>query len=234
MIYKWNEISLEMFKDILESFWNHESWTSGKVLEIQNLLAIKEGAPDIRIYFGADIKLKDWEKYNPFTMAMLETFGMSMDVIDKYDKLSVCMLSEKCPRISPLGLPEHFKMIWKDFFGGYPKDWDEEIPETSVSKEAGSPLTLWYTTDDTGKKICDRRKSRTSNTIEEKYVRIRTIDYPDWLKMVTEFVEDPEAELRNCEADIPEYNIIVLRESSELSDREELLRRLLEDEEDGF
>lgn len=206
MVYKWNEISIEMFKEIFTSFWKGEDVSKGKVLEIQNLPAIKSECEDIRIYFGGDIKLYDWKEYNKVHIMLLENMtermGIPLSEIIGEEKFSMCMLNETKPKITPLGLPDHFDLIWSTCFGGKIKD--------NVKQFVKIPLNLWYIKDKNGTKTCDVSEDagpRYSDT--EKYVRIRSIDFEDWKEMISKHAEGL-GELKWMEDDIVADDINVI------------------------
>ena len=64
-IYKWNEITYDTMKEVFSSFMNREGWTKGKVLEIQDPVAIRNGDHNCRFYIGHSINIYDWPE-QPF------------------------------------------------------------------------------------------------------------------------------------------------------------------------
>ena len=72
MIKNWNEIDMEMFKEILDSYWNKEDWTLDKVLEIQYLDKILDNKSSTRVYLGNGININEWKDFNKSTLDLMD------------------------------------------------------------------------------------------------------------------------------------------------------------------
>ncbi len=192
---EWNEVDIELFKEIFSMYWSHSGDMDNKVIEIQNLNSIYDGNSDIRIFLGAGIKIKDYKPWNIASYQIINMMSSIMKDLPGFKNLDDCELSmcmlEKGPRIIPLGaVGDHFNLILSACFG-------EKIEENSaVAKALGgtvSPLdmlSLWFYKDASGKYI--KSKSSDSQALQgiTKLLRIRTFDLDEWKRIVSDYTKN--------------------------------------------
>ena len=185
MIKNWNEIDMEMFKEILDSYWNKEDWTLDKVLEIQYLDKILDNKSSTRVYLGNGININEWKDFNKSTLDLMDMLT-DMFMPDKSIKeilsntcLSMCIL-EDGPRITPLSnTKDHYNLLWSTSFG-----------HSSINKEItnmiSNPIVLWYWKDDNYFNI---GSNDLSDTLQEKdkLVRLRGISLDTWKDMIYKY-----------------------------------------------
>lgn len=198
MINKWNEVDLSMFEYIFKMYWEIDPSTIDKVLEIQNLEAIKAGCQDIRIYFGRKISINDFKEYNREAVTTIEQFKIiyGKDFITPNINISVCMLEGiGGPKIIPLGNTEnHYSIIWSSYFD------EKEFKKSFIDEMIVSPMILWF------KKTQDERyfpgSSLKDISKDKKYVRIRGMDFKDWKEMMNSYCQTKNIEDLHIEDDI--------------------------------
>ena len=202
MIYKWNEISMEMFKDIFDAYWRGDDWSKDKVLEIQNLSAIKDGIPDIRIYFGKGIDIYDWVEWNKSAIEIIKKMDsiMPVNILISHKKLSMCLLIDRSPKITPLGSVDvHYNLIWNMCFGA---NYDINLDFDIFSNQS---LNLWYTKN--GDLYEVHTENNTNIPDESKFIRVRSIDLKDWNDMIRSYTNTKDYNNLSIKEDIP-YRLI--------------------------
>lgn len=178
----WNEIDLEMFTDIFDRYWNKESNTIEKVLEIQNLAAIREGHPNIRVYFGAKIDINDYKEYNKDALMFLDLLKEAIGEDFLVNHLSMCIVIDDGPRINPLGkTKDHKELLWSTFSG--------EKFNTKISGMITNPLVLWFRKTTDGLYIAGDQEDGSKLSYKEKYIRIRGWEYKDWKNMMDSYCQ---------------------------------------------
>ena len=204
MIYKWNEISLDMFKDVFDAYWRGDDWTCDKVLEIQNPIAIKSYWSDSRIYFGKGIDINEWSDWNKESLRLINSINphISMKSLITNQKISMCLL-EGGPRITPLGsVGVHYNLIWNMCFGA-----DQKISsDLELSFPREKSLCLWYTKED-GKYIIDPYKYNDYDNFT-KMIRVRSIDLVDWKEMMKNYTKTNDISYLDMSNDIPKQSIV--------------------------
>lgn len=206
-VSKWGEIDIELFKEIFDRYWKRESNTVDKVLEIQNLVAIGEGYPDIRVYFGANIRIEDFEEYNSVSLNIVNSIRNSLgDSFMRDVNLSMCILSDG-PRITPLSVEKaHYDLIWYNCFS------DPDKITYKSSDFSVSPMTLWY-----GKTKEELYVPGKDINGSKRYVRLRSWNYSDWRKAIDSYCTDDKFDISSLlpEDDIPVENILYNRKNKE-------------------
>lgn len=202
MIKNWNEIDMEMFKEILDSYWNKEDWTLDKVLEIQYLDKILDNKSSTRVYLGNGININEWKDFNKSTLDLMDMLT-DMFMPDKSIKeilsntcLSMCIL-EDGPRITPLSnTKDHYNLLWSTSFG-----------HSSINKEItnmiSNPIVLWYWKDDNYFNI---GSNDLSDTLQEKdkLVRLRGISLDTWKDMIYKYIESGfDSSVLHTDSDLP-------------------------------
>ena len=118
-IYKWNEITYDTMKEVFSSFMNREDWTKGKVLEIQDPVAIRNGDHNCRFYIGHSINIYDWPE-QPFLWLIKKIsnfFGADDKKLIK-DTMSLCIYKDGIPTIIPLFIEDkQCRVILASCFG---------------------------------------------------------------------------------------------------------------------
>lgn len=202
MIKNWNEIDMEMFKEILDSYWNKEDWTLDKVLEIQYLDKILDNKSSTRVYLGNGININEWKDFNKSTLDLMDMLT-DMFMPDKSIKeilsntcLSMCIL-EDGPRITPLSnTKDHYNLLWSTSFG-----------HSSINKEItnmiSNPIVLWYWKDDNYFNIGSNDLSDTMQE-KDKLVRLRGISLDTWKDMMYKYIESGfDSSVLYTDSDLP-------------------------------
>lgn len=204
MVYKWNEINYENFREILDGFMNGESWSLGKVLELQNIYGISCGLVNDRMYLGKDIKITDWNGAagNKKLMSTLELLSRTIgyeslsDFLEKEIDISVLKVAGG---IDPIAMPimkgsgvedVMFNSLFGDtrrnsFMSGT-SDYNSTVLLGTLS------MSVWYTKDeDTGKYIVHLDpKDKKKYTDSERMIRCRSIDVSDFNEMMKKYKAD--------------------------------------------
>lgn len=192
MIYKWNEIDLNMFLEIFDSFWNGEDWSKELVMEIQNIPAILSDQGDSRVYFSRKINIYDFKEDNESTINFLESAKEVLNGVDEHpittdtkeilyknSNLSMSiLLDDGLIRVLPFSISSYD--VIRHCFGLCVKS------EGSLMSYVADLMSFWYLKDkNTGKRKVDITKNsakRYSN--DQKTIRVRTMDHDDWRKIV--------------------------------------------------
>lgn len=198
--YKWNEITYEMMKDIFTSFVKRENWTKGKILEVQDPVALKEGTHERRMYIGSCINLRDFMAYDEPFITVLERLSEKNkvkmeDFFENGNGISICILEDKNPTIIPLFAEDaQCQIIMATCFGDPFAEIDKDIKlDTSQAK--------WYIKDEKGKRVIDQRPCSFRNyTNKERFIRTRTVDYDTWFQNIMNYLEKGK-QLEACEED---------------------------------
>lgn len=182
MIYKWNEIDLEMFLEVFDSFWNWEDWSRELVLEVQNIPAILSNCPDSRIYFSRKINISDFRDDNKNIIGFLDSAKKLLEEngneLSNYN-LSMCILDNKQVRIVPAS-NESYDVIKTCF--GYCSGKND-----SLLSFVADLMSLWYIKKD-GEVYIDMKKGAAKNyKNNQKFIRMRTMDFKDWLDIIKEY-----------------------------------------------
>lgn len=192
MIYKWNLVKPEIFKEVFDSFWNKKDTTKNLVLELQNFMKdytdADQGLSPVRIFFGQGIKFMDWVKYNEDAYDMIKRTneclsriaGSPIDIC-KEAILSMCMTDDG-PKITPLRTKsEHDELIFKGMI-------DDDID--SIVDDKCRTLTMLSQSF-----IQPRIFKTKSGVLKSKgkgqpYVRIRAIEVNDWKDNISYYAEN--------------------------------------------
>ena len=157
MVYKWNEIDLNMFLDVFDSFWNGEDWSLDLILEIQNIPAIVSNYPLSRFYLGKKINIHDFKKDNEQTINFMESAknifkenNLNSDELDNITSLSMSILDEKRVRVVPISSSSYD--IMRSCFGLYTKGG------SSLLSYMSELMNLWYIKKNDGQRIIDLAK----------------------------------------------------------------------------
>ena len=181
MIYKWNEIDLDMFLEVFDSFWNGEDWTKDLVLEVQNIPAILANYSDSRVYFGKKISVNDFKEDNKSIINFLESAKgiITDDDLEHTTRLSMCILDGRQARITPVSI-NSYDLI-RSCFGLYLKDGG------NLFNYMSQLMSLWYIKVNEKKYVDTRKNSPKKYTDKEKLVRMRTMDFKDWMQLVSNY-----------------------------------------------
>lgn len=196
MINQWNDIDLEMFKELFDFYRNHGGGSKDKVIEIQSLSGqYYEEDPCTRIFLGSKINPFDYRKWNESICTVFESFKDTIDIEDDLEMLNLCFFAPRRgygPLITPLGATEkNVYNFWAASFGDM-----SEVENSSLKNGIYSRLILWFTKDANGKIVYDMSRKPTKFSLTERLVRVRIMDFSDWKKMVSEALESDR---------IPEY-----------------------------
>ena len=174
-INKWNEIDLDMFKDVFNMYWKKDLGTENKVLELQNLIAIREHCPEIRVYFGAKIRMEDFREFNKGSLEFIDIMREKFGSTFMMPSISMWIVTAG-PRITPLGENRsHYDLIWSSCFG--------EKSDSEFINLIPNPIILWFSkTKDGNYETGDYANKNVPGS--EKFVRLRGWDYEDWKKMM--------------------------------------------------
>ena len=187
MISQWSEVDLEMFYEIFNFYKEHRGHSEDKIIEIQNLSGkYYEEVPYTRIFLGSKINPLDYREWNTGICAVYDTFKdqIGVDQIEKeFSTFNLCFVAEGMgPMITPFGpTDKNIKTFFATSFGDM-----AEINDSPISKKDGlfSRLILWFTRDKNGKIIYDMSRKQNSTPDTKRLVRIRTMDFSDWKKVV--------------------------------------------------
>lgn len=199
MIYRWNLVDTETFKDIFKTFWNKEGKTANLVLEVQNFLNEYEDVDyDPRIFFGYKINIKDWKEYNDKSALdkIKEAESLGID-FTKETKLSMCMIDEYGrPGIIPLRSQTHLdNIIFKGFVDRNPEAVDDSDPSIKILSVMASSFT----------NIRLIKNSKGILKLEGKgkpYIRTRVMDYKDWEENINFLTKNKHFPIEFVENDI--------------------------------
>lgn len=214
MIYKWNEINLDMFLEIFDSFWNGEDWSKELVMEIQNIPAILSNQGDSRVYFSRKINIYDFKEDNESTINFLESAKEVLNGDDKYpidtkeilhknSNLSMSiLLDDGLIRVLPFSISSYD--VIRHCFGLYVKG------ESSLMSYVADLMNFWYLkSKDTGKRKVDITKNSVKKyDNNEKIIRVRTMDYDDWRSIINTY-KDTKI-IRNTEDDLKKEDFEVI------------------------
>ena len=208
MVYKWNEIDLNMFLDVFDSFWNGEDWSLDLILEIQNIPAIVSNYPLSRFYLGKKINIHDFKKDNEQTINFMESAknifkenNLNSDELDNITSLSMSILDEKRVRVVPISASSYD--IMKSCFGLYTKGG------SSLLSYMSELMNLWFIKKNDGQRIIDLAKGASKNYSDnEKYIRMRTMNFKDWKTMVDRY--KMTGKLDNIEDDLNKSDFLII------------------------
>lgn len=208
MVYKWNEIDLNMFLDVFDSFWNGEDWSLDLILEIQNIPAIVSNYPLSRFYLGKKINIHDFKKDNEQTINFMESAknifkenNLNSDELDNITSLSMSILDEKRVRVVPISSSSYD--IMRSCFGLYTKGG------SSLLSYMSELMNLWYIKKNDGQRIIDLAKGASKNYSDnEKYIRMRTMNFEDWKTMVDRY--KMTGKLDNIEDDLNKSDFLII------------------------
>ena len=208
MVYKWNEIDLNMFLDVFDSFWNGEDWSLDLILEIQNIPAIVSNYPLSRFYLGKKINIHDFKKDHEQTINFMESAknifkenNLNSDELDNITSLSMSILDEKRVRVVPISSSSYD--IMRSCFGLYTKGG------SSLLSYMSELMNLWYIKKNDGQRIIDLAKGASKNYSDnEKYIRMRTMNFEDWKTMVDRY--KMTGKLDNIEDDLNKSDFLII------------------------
>lgn len=212
MIYKWCQIDLEMFEEIFNEYVSLASWSVNKVLEVQNIPSIILGQNSERFYLGNGIKLSDWISWNEGSIMLLDTINNALpgfkDLIINNNKISSCFLCDSGPKVTPMGIDIHYKILWNTYFGQ-----NFKIEDKFIFKDVDCEIRpdFWFTKTGEDPELITYRPSKTrclSNS--QKFVRIRAIDLSDWKEMINSYLKhNNDVKYLKCEEDIKACEIML-------------------------
>lgn len=208
MVYKWNEIDLNMFLDVFDSFWNGEDWSLDLILEIQNIPAIISNYPLSRFYLGKKINIYDFKEDNEQTINFMESAknifrenNLDSSELDNITSLSMSILDEKRVRVVPISSSSYD--IMRSCFGLYTKGG------SSLLSYMSELMNLWYIKKNDGQRIIDLAKGASKNYSDnEKYIRMRTMNFEDWKTMVDRY--KMTGKLDNIEDDLNKSDFLII------------------------
>ena len=194
----WNEIDIELFKDVFTAYFSHKGSLDNKVLEIQNLRSISSGSPEARVFFGSGIKIENYKKWNSCALAISEALTSMFGSFPDFRKFEDCEISmcifEQGPIIIPIGsTPGHDKIILSSYFGIDVSKTSDNINLLQVidklkekRQNTKSSLNLYYYSKDNDKKyyLCDKNDSKEF----VKKVRLRTMDLDEWKQLTHDYI----------------------------------------------
>lgn len=183
-IYKWNEITYDTMKEVFSSFMNREDWTKGKVLEIQDPVAIRNGDHNCRFYIGHSINIYDWPE-QPFLWLIKKIsnlFGADDKKLIK-DTMSLCIYKDGIPTIIPLFIEDkQCRVILASCFGdtlGIVEEGEDSFQTLNMQ------ALKWYLKESDGTRRLDQSEGANKKySGSEKYVRTRTLEYEAWEDMM--------------------------------------------------
>ena len=197
-----------MFLDVFDSFWNGEDWSLDLILEIQNIPAIVSNYPLSRFYLGKKINIHDFKKDNEQTINFMESAknifkenNLNSDELDNITSLSMSILDEKRVRVVPISSSSYD--IMRSCFGLYTKGG------SSLLSYMSELMNLWYIKKNDGQRIIDLAKGASKNYSDnEKYIRMRTINFEDWKTMVDRY--KITGKLDNIENDLNKSDFLII------------------------
>jgi hypothetical protein len=188
MINEWAEVDVELFKEIFNTYLNHEGSTAEKVIEIQNISSIILGAnsrDECRIFIGAGLDPLEWKEDNRAVYEMYKRFldiGLEDKIKNDLSILNICYFQDGSPMISPIGASKsNIDLFLDTCFGN--KDDIKKNPLYLAIKDLDQTV-VWYRRRSDGK--INYVSSRPNIPDRDKLVRIRTMDLSDWKKMMLE------------------------------------------------
>ena len=192
-IGKWNEVTYETMTDIFRRFLEMEDWTKDMVLEIQDPVALAKGDPECRMYLGNRIGIDGWDNYEePYLdciKAVTSVRGFDSSIMFDKDYIILCMLEGKNPTIVPIFTTDEkmSKALLTAFFG------DPTIDSGPFADLIDTSSPKWYTVSEDGKRFVHLGPGAYKKfPTEEKFIRIRTIDYETWKEDVMGFLENDQ------------------------------------------
>ena len=197
-----------MFLDVFDSFWNGEDWSLDLILEIQNIPAIVSNYPLSRFYLGKKINIHDFKKDNEQTINFMESAknifkenNLNSDELDNITSLSMSILDEKRVRVVPISASSYD--IMKSCFGLYTKGG------SSLLSYMSELMNLWFIKKNDGQRIIDLAKGASKNYSDnEKYIRMRTMNFKDWKTMVDRY--KMTGKLDNIEDDLNKSDFLII------------------------
>lgn len=197
-----------MFLDVFDSFWNGEDWSLDLILEIQNIPAIVSNYPLSRFYLGKKINIHDFKKDNEQTINFMESAknifkenNLNSDELDNITSLSMSILDEKRVRVVPISSSSYD--IMRSCFGLYTKGG------SSLLSYMSELMNLWYIKKNDGQRIIDLAKGASKNYSDnEKYIRMRTMNFEDWKTMVDRY--KMTGKLDNIEDDLNKSDFLII------------------------
>lgn len=187
MINQWSEVDLELFYEIFDFYKNHKGSSEDKVIEIQNISGkYFDEVPYTRIFLGAKINPLDYRESNPGICSVYDTFKDSLGKRELDEEFRVLNLCFYCaaggPLITPFGpTAKNIDTFFATSFGD-----TDAVKRTSMKKSMYNRLILWYTKDKDGKIVYDMSRAPITVPDSQRLVRIRTMDFSDWKKMIDE------------------------------------------------
>ena len=197
-----------MFLDVFDSFWNGEDWSLDLILEIQNIPAIISNYPLSRFYLGKKINIYDFKEDNEQTINFMESAkdilrenNLNSDELDNITNLSMSILDEKRVRVVPISASSYD--IMRSCFGLYTKGG------SSLLSYMSELMNLWYIKKNDGQRIIDSAKGASKNYSDnEKYIRMRTVNFEDWKTMVDQY--KLTGKLDNIENDLNRSDFLII------------------------
>lgn len=216
---KWNEIDVDMFCEIFGMYWRRESHTTGRVLEIQNPWAIKEGHPECRVYFGASIKQEDFLEYNKDSIDFIKYVRSNVlsDFMQQVN-LGICIVADSKPKITPVSnFKLNYDLIWYSFFYGKVEDKNSGNP---FSNFILLPCVLWFLNPPGERRyVIGDYEEDGKIPGSKKYIRLRTWEYESWKNMMREYCKSGfSVEKLGCEDDIKAENIVYRNEGRKITE----------------
>lgn len=196
----WNEIDIDLFKDVFKAYFNHEGNLDDKVLEVQNLNSIYHDSPDVRVFFGSGIEIKDYVKWNTNALAISDALEHVFGSFPNFRRLEDCEISmcifEQGPIIIPIGSsPGHDNIILASYFGiEFPIDDNNakvaNIIKSIEKERRNKSMYLYYYYCNNG---IDKKyyiSSSKDNLGDEfiKKVRVRTMTLNEWKQLTKNYI----------------------------------------------
>lgn len=187
MIYKWNFVRVDIFKEIFNTYWNKEGNTEKQVIELQNFKKDETGET-VRIFFGKGIKFNDWKKYNEDTYEFIKNAnkllsdikGTKVDICDEAI-ISMCM-TDGGPKVTPLRTEtEHEELIFKGMIDNDIDSIKDDKSKLLTEMSQSFLQVLTVKDDDTG---VFRIEGEGTG-----YIRVRAMDLKDWKENVKVYAE---------------------------------------------
>lgn len=207
MIQNWVEISVDLFREIFDSYISHKGNSADKVIEIQNPAEIYYGT-NSRTFIGAGIDPFEFRTYNELMCQACESLehghpDKAESLREDINILNSCDIPKYIsgPLISPIGAtPENIKLWWVVHFGSI-----SDMEALSSLKDKIDDFKVgvcWYFRDENGKIVYDMRRKNTATNEKDMLIRIRSIDLADWKKMIYETISINEFPAEYMKEDI--------------------------------
>lgn len=186
-VYKWNEVSCETMIDIFLNFINEEDWTKDKVLEIQNPVEIARGNHFCRTYICNNPRLKRWIKNTAYTNLIGRLKSWNKIKTDNLPYL--CILNNRSiSKIIPLLKEQGYHYSYLRYCLG---DSNIYFNKSEISDIKNLLSPCWYVKDEKKDLVVDISLDACKK-YENKYIRIRVMDYDLWENLINNHISNKE------------------------------------------